>query len=423
MTAIITVQDKINNAKNFINNISSANTYLAYGRATTWEPTIETPTANDTVIPLAVDSILAKKQLRQNLLSLKKIDASNVILGIRRINYTPSTVYSQYSSYDNDLFNKDFYVYTTDKNVYKCLYNNQGALSTDMPTGTSSIIVTSDGYIWRYMLTLNISDENNFLTTNYIPVRNTSQSPINGQIYTIDVGAVGTGYSFANVAVNGNGSGCSAIANLSSGSVTSITVTSYGSGYDFAEVVITGDGNGCEAIANISPEGGHGSDLQDELGAFYAIIAPKVSYDESSKFLVNNDFRQISIIQGITVYNSATEYTASAADATVKVILANSSSYSDDSLITLYDNSVEVGTAIIVRNDIPNNTLYLSNILTPTITNTFSLSDGVTTSSVVSVDYPDVDNYSGKILFYINREPVNRNSLQSETYRFIFDFE
>jgi hypothetical protein len=421
MSSTITVQNRVANANNFIESITT-NTYLAYGRATTWEPTIETPNADDTTIPLAVDTTFAKKQLKQNLLSLKKIDASNAISAIRRIDYATGIVYDQYSCIDKDLYTKDFYVFTTDKHVYKCLFNNHGETSTIMPTGTSSIITTADGYIWRYMFTVNVSDENNFLTSNYIPIRSTSQSPIGGQIFAVNVLAVGTGYSYANVSINGSGSGFEAIANLSSGSIESITVTSYGSGYDYADIVITGDGNGCIAIAEISPENGHGSDLQNELGAFYAIFAPKVSYDESGDFLVNNDFRQISLIKGIMGYNSSDEYTLATASATIKIELTDSSAYSEDATITLLQDSIEVGTAIIVYNDIANNILHLANVASPTITASFTISDGINSDAILAVNYPDVNVYSGDILFYINRVPVNRNISQSETYKMVFSF-
>lgn len=224
------------------------------------------------------------------------------------------------------------------------------------------------------------------------------------------------------MSINGSGSGFEAIANLSSGSIESITVTSYGSGYDYADIVITGDGNGCIAIAEISPENGHGSDLQNELGAFYAIFAPKVSYDESGDFLVNNDFRQISLIKGIMGYNSSDEYTLATASATIKIELTDSSAYSEDATITLLQDSIEVGTAIIVYNDIANNILHLANVASPTITASFTISDGINSDAILAVNYPDVNVYSGDILFYINRVPVNRNISQSETYKMVFSF-
>jgi len=53
------------------------------------------------------------------------------------------------------------YVMTSARNVYKCLSNNNSALSTVEPTGdyTSSNgnIATSDGYIWKYMYNITIN--------------------------------------------------------------------------------------------------------------------------------------------------------------------------------------------------------------------------------------------------------------------------
>jgi hypothetical protein len=67
---------------------------------------------------------------------------------------------------------KPMYVLTTDRNVYKCLSNNNSIPSTVEPRGdyTSSNgnIATSDGYIWKYMF--NVKPSNRFLTDDWIPV-------------------------------------------------------------------------------------------------------------------------------------------------------------------------------------------------------------------------------------------------------------
>lgn len=67
---------------------------------------------------------------------------------------------------------KPMYVMTSERNVYKCLSNNNSIPSTVEPCGdyTSSNgnIATSDGYIWKYMF--NVKPSNRFLTDEWIPV-------------------------------------------------------------------------------------------------------------------------------------------------------------------------------------------------------------------------------------------------------------
>ena len=103
------------------------------------------------------------------------------------------------------------YVYTPDRHVYKCLYNNRGGVSTVMPYSTShELIVTSDNYIWKYMYTIPNALFNKFMTTLDMPVTTAVRAPY-----------------------------------YSGGAVTSATVQYYGSGYNYIttpSIVVKGDG-------------------------------------------------------------------------------------------------------------------------------------------------------------------------------------
>jgi hypothetical protein len=104
------------------------------------------------------------------------------------------------------------YVYTSQRNVYKCLSNNVSANSTVEPAGdyTSSNgnIATADGYIWKYMF--NVKPSNKFLTDQWIPVpTSTTQldygisdlGVIDGELTTIVVTNTGSGFYENNVSV------------------------------------------------------------------------------------------------------------------------------------------------------------------------------------------------------------------------------
>lgn len=104
--------------------------------------------------------------------------------------------------------NTNFYVMTDEYNVYKCLDNNLGAVSTYKPVGTTVDPVTMpDGYMWKYLYSIPIALRNKFLTDAYMPVvtalRNQFYS--NGTIDTIKIQSAGENYTFASIAVSGDG--------------------------------------------------------------------------------------------------------------------------------------------------------------------------------------------------------------------------
>lgn len=142
----------------------------------------------------------------RGMISLKKIQASDVSYVIPRYNWSNNTLYTQYTDTNENLANAVFYVMTTDYNVYKCIDNNRGANSVVKPTGTStSIISTSDGYRWKYMYTVSGANVLKFLNNDWIPVQTLSsnngtaqwtvqQNAANGAIHHIYVVANGKNY-------------------------------------------------------------------------------------------------------------------------------------------------------------------------------------------------------------------------------------
>lgn len=101
-----------------------------------------------------------------------------------------------------------FYVITDENNVYKCLDNNLGALSTSKPIGTAvDPYVATDGYMWKFMYAIPLALRNKFLTEEYMPVvtalRNQFYS--NGNLNTIRIDAAGSGYTTGAITVTGDG--------------------------------------------------------------------------------------------------------------------------------------------------------------------------------------------------------------------------
>ena len=140
----------------------------------------------------------------------RKITAGDVEHVVPRYNWTAGTVYAMYRDTDKTMYERAFYVFTSENNVYKCLNNNKGAASTVEPTGYSTRTFTlSDGYTWKYMYTISLGQADKFLTASYMPVRtltNTDASAegdrqvevqnaaANGSIEVIETFNSGSGY-------------------------------------------------------------------------------------------------------------------------------------------------------------------------------------------------------------------------------------
>ena len=141
----------------------------------------------------------------RDMIAVKKITANDMSFAIPRYNWSSGRVYAEYDNLLDEV-NDNFYVYTDDNNVYKCIFNNRGALSTVKPTGTStSIIDTSDGYRWKFMFTVSTADVLKYVTPHYIPIKrliaddssaqfDVQQAAANGAIHVIDVVANGSSY-------------------------------------------------------------------------------------------------------------------------------------------------------------------------------------------------------------------------------------
>jgi hypothetical protein len=99
-------------------------------------------------------------------------------------------------------------VMTDEYNVYKCLDNNNNAISTYKPIGTVvDPVIMPDGYMWKYLYSIPIALRNKFLTDVYMPVVNSIRSQFysNGEILNVVLENNGQNYTFASISVAGDG--------------------------------------------------------------------------------------------------------------------------------------------------------------------------------------------------------------------------
>ena len=172
--------------------------YLFYSRIEPWGDENNPPALEDTLI--------SDRDVWRGMIALKKVSNNNVTMAAAKHVWESGTVYAEYNDGDGDLPDKNFFVFTSNNEVYKCLFNAGGTQSTVVPTGRStSIITTSDGYKWKFLYDISAADFNRFGGINHIPVKTllsndasaqwaVQQAAANGAIEIYDVTNGGSGY-------------------------------------------------------------------------------------------------------------------------------------------------------------------------------------------------------------------------------------
>jgi hypothetical protein len=135
----------------------------------------------------------------------KRLNDSDIKLMVKRNDWVAGKVYDEYNSFSDVFANANFYVNvdeTTNQHIFKCLFNNNGVPSTDRPrfNDTSADDVyysTSDGYVWKYMYSIDRSTFEKFATQDYIPIipnANVTGNAVSGAIDMIHVQEGGARY-------------------------------------------------------------------------------------------------------------------------------------------------------------------------------------------------------------------------------------
>lgn len=429
--------------KESVSEPSSSNVYLSFGRCVKW--------TNDSTPFGANTSVGSFNDVWFNMIGAKKVSGNDIRHAIPRFDWTSGTVYTAYDhTIDSRALKNDttkFYVVTDEWNVYKCLSNNYGAISTSKPSATitDSDFQTQDGYIWKFMYSISEEEKLRFVTKNFIPVKTletpdntlqwqTQNNAIQGAIHAINIvdGGYGWNANTATVNIAGDGAFANAYAvrNVVSNTISSIIVDIKGEGFTYANVSVrssTANGKGVIAKAVIAPQGGHGSDPLTELGGSYLIINTRIDGTEGGILSVANDYRQVALIEDPLVYqtdriagNSAisqlTVLTLSPPTGSAVQYLQDEEVYQGASL----QNSDFRG--VVVEWDSSNNLLKLSNTRgTPTALPVI----GKTSTAaryLANYEYPELQPGSGKLLYIDNVTPIKRSEDQTEDYKIVLSF-
>ena len=431
--------------------------YIAVGRSQTWAD----EDAPDTPNPVERD----ERAFRYDVQSVKLVEAFSYVTPLK--DWTSGNSYAQYS--DNSQGQEsNFYVRTEDNNVYLCIRSGKDSLgaiqvSTVKPdhTGTSTPI-EADGYVWKYMYTISTADGNSFLTANWMPLKFIDSAlptdtyygqylvklaAVPGQIVGYRVIDGGEGYTAgaADLTIVGDGSGATArlivnadgtIQAVEVGDSAGVGTTGYptitsamGSGYNKANIRLSG-GTGGTVVPVIGPKSGLGYDPRDDFRSTALMFNIKPEGNVDGKWVVDNQYRQIGLWRNPTVYGSTTKFTATQGTALKKINLTGSETitFSEDVYIL-----GTTGNAIGIIDYAADSTIWFHQNET-TGFDSFDVGDNIKVSSsltgspiqaglgsltINTFDYPEIDIFSGDILYINNTTDVPRETDGSEDIKLV----
>ena len=392
MSAIVSDQFRILNSKNFVDSVQDTNNsyyvflslpnpnIVGFGRTETWNSDVPPPIDNLDYLNHVKDTIIFGKKITQN----------NIRRLIRRVEWTNNTIYELYrhdysvknpsqktSSYR--LYDAEYYVINSDYRVYICIDNGSspvyplGRPSQDEPKFVdlepSRSGESNDGYIWKYLFTVNPSDIIKFDSIDYIPipnnwetsdnpeivaVRDSADSSVNyNQIKKVYIEKSGSTYNTTDSQLDiiGDGEDGKVIVDVVDGKINDVIVSSGGRGYTYGRVDLSTINQNATSFAHlipiIPPSLGHGYDIYTELGSDKCLIYAR--FDDSTKdFPLDTTFAQIGIIKNPTIFGSSSLIFTENTFSNVTGLKLTAITNSEDAIPgkNIYQNISGVGTAI-----------------------------------------------------------------------------
>ena len=392
------------------------------------------------------------------------------------------------------LSNSKFYVMNSAYEVFKCLYNGESPAN---PTGQNATYEPSSqpsagqgtfangvytepsgtaGYIWKHMFTLGTSDVLSFLSSDFMPIAAASDPSrtavealaVDGAVHVAVIRDAGTGLPASQTlytSVIGDGTG--AVIEFTtdgSGSLATAKLVAAGSGYTYGNVILeTGKvftdqaltaaagafGGTASLEAVISPEGGHGSNADDELFSKRVMTNIRLTYDEGQgDFPVDNDFRRIGIIQDPLEYGTSTFASSSTlrgtsvlkvngatadyvSDETISQTVAGGTAYgtvvswdSTNGILKYFQSAAlhtHEGKVLAFESDASNAVVGVTSTASGTVDTAQNavLSDISFTGGLAT---PELEPNSGEIVYIENRREITRAPDQIEDIKLVIEF-
>jgi hypothetical protein len=279
----------------------SYNYYYFIGKIDAWGVD-DVPPMDEAGAFLLNNTLKREVACRDDMLYIKKLTPNDVSLVIPRYDWTTGTVYDQWDD-SQVMTGKMFFVVNSDFNVYKCIDNVEGAVSTVMPASVDLVpFRTTDGYLWKYMYNIPLFKRTKFMSPDWIPV----QKAISNSFYN-------------------------------KGALQKAVVTNGGSGYDdvvHTTMAVTGTTAGSSAsiaIGSVSVSNGE--------------IETLVINDGGTSYIVGTSITITKTLGGVRKFSAVTEYEA---DNTASVITTIASNSGTNAVIKLILTSGVITNYVIV---------------------------------------------------------------------------
>lgn len=252
-----------------------------------------------------------------------------------------------------------------------------------------------------------------------------------GSIDLIEVTSGGMNYISAAtlVTIRGDGTGAAAGVSInSSGVITGVNVSDQGTGYTFADVVVTniagGTGSGAVLKALITPEGGHGSNIPQELLAVKVCISVTIEASVSD-FFEGNDFRQMGLIKNPRTYDGLSYVSERTANGCFVIKVLDETEYNNDDVITTDTG----GEYVVVYVNAGTKQVFLLPLIDSisagsVMVNTTTAATGLAINTLVANHFlvPELSHKSGDIIYMKDFASVTRGPGQEELIKLYFSF-
>lgn len=394
MSAIIRDVFRVKTLTNFITSLTTDSLYLGIARPQFWD----TVAGLDTIVPTPTNTNIGINSDWDDMMSLKRLNTSDVISGLFKEMWQANVVYDIYrtdwdgtriASYNgpnitptmpSSLSDVKFYVVTTNYNIYACikqlvvngvpqpsLYSPDTGIAIGVNTG---VVKTADSYYWKFIAATSPSDLVKFSSTYYHPIETlltapapadpyygqwtnqTYSSAFKGGIYTINVLSQGSGYNSGiagnravlnastdtQFSVIGTGTGLEyTVTYGAGGSIVDVEISNPGRGYTQA-IITAANGSGGSFEIIFSPMSGFGCDPLRDLVARYLLIDTTLTGAEGNGvFTVTNDYRKLILIINPSNFGTTSIATSANLDASITLNMGlslSSAAYPVDAIIT-----------------------------------------------------------------------------------------
>ena len=409
--------------------------------------------------PVPTQDQYSLKQVFKNIITAKKVTSADISPVVSRRDWKSGTVYDYYNDRvdmftvnSDNLLSKNFYVKNKYDQVFKCLWNNQGAASTVEPQlspgsfDSAFLVQSSDGYKWKFLYSISGGTKQKFLDSNWMPCpagqyipNPTLTAAAQGSVDVVNLSTIGQGYNSLGVTItiNGDGTGAAAtpIVNVA-GYFTDAIVTNSGSGYTYANPVITVS-NGYSApnvvaqlISPVSPVGGHGLDPISELGCNNVMMSLDFNKSEGGVIPTDMTYYQLGLILDPSSQQTTPDVCFNDIYDVTTQLFVSPGTGSFVSGQTLYQGpSLGEATfsAIIASFNASTNVVKVINTLGTPSVNQALLQDangpiGAAVRTLLTYQEPDFIIFSGYMTYIENRTAITRSSDGTEQFRVVLRF-